>query len=282
MMLWEIVACSRIYRSFSGFESDADLEPGNIATDCDGKKTVDMRLIGQRLAGGQRPGASAGCPLTLYKLMQACWVATPTARPAATEVSAELIFICKRLRRRRWQTVARRLLEHATRPPRRSSSLQPEPEPEPVPEPEPEPETETERETETEPTASLDCTSDYHDFLERLGLLDWKEPLTEYLTAGADELTELKQMDETELKEDILEDLGLDEQAQSRFVSALRALREMEHRMEELSQQMDYEDSMDRAWAKLQLLLHPRADTEQSRHQLLRLRSRSSPDMQNK
>ena len=65
----------------------------------------------------------------------------------------------------------------------------------------------------------------YVDFLEMVGLQDMKAELAEYLTEGA-ELDQLKQMDEDELDEDILDDLGLDAETKIKFHEALRSLQQ--------------------------------------------------------
>jgi hypothetical protein len=65
----------------------------------------------------------------------------------------------------------------------------------------------------------------YDNFLEMVGLQDKKEELAEYLTEGA-ELHQLQQMDEDELDEDILDDLGLDEATKNAFHEKLQALKD--------------------------------------------------------
>ena len=64
----------------------------------------------------------------------------------------------------------------------------------------------------------------YDDFLALVGLQDKKAELAEYLTEGA-ELEELKGMDEDELDEDILDDLGLDDETKNVFHESLQALK---------------------------------------------------------
>ena len=66
----------------------------------------------------------------------------------------------------------------------------------------------------------------YDEFLARVGLQDKKAELAEYLTEGG-ELEELKQYDEEELDEDILDGLGLDEASKSSFHEALRTLQQL-------------------------------------------------------
>ena len=74
-------------------------------------------------------------------------------------------------------------------------------------------------------TLNANAAITYGDFLAMVGLQDKKEELTEYLTEGA-ELDQLKQMDEEELDEDILDDLGLDEDIKTKFHEALRSLQQ--------------------------------------------------------
>jgi hypothetical protein len=67
----------------------------------------------------------------------------------------------------------------------------------------------------------------YDDFLQKLNLQDKKEELADYLADGK-ELTELMQMDEDDLKDDILDEaLGLSgsEAAQDAFHLALQELK---------------------------------------------------------
>jgi serine/threonine protein kinase len=67
---------------------------------------------------------------------------------------------------------------------------------------------------------------EYDRFLATLGMQDQKQALTPYLSSGR-ELTELKQMDEEDLKADIVDDddLGWDSDTKDRFVSAVAELR---------------------------------------------------------
>jgi serine/threonine protein kinase len=68
----------------------------------------------------------------------------------------------------------------------------------------------------------------FDDFLSKLGLQDRKEDLAEYLSDPGKELTELKQMDDADLSEDILDDpsLGLDEETKAKFRAELHALKQ--------------------------------------------------------
>ena len=67
----------------------------------------------------------------------------------------------------------------------------------------------------------------YEDWLGQLGMLDKKDALAELLQDGA-ELVELEQMDEDDLRDDILEDgdLALDAEGKAKFQAAVVALSE--------------------------------------------------------
>eukprot|EP01046_Picozoa_sp_COSAG06_P011644 COSAG06_NODE_668_length_13234_cov_75.848268_2_plen_496_part_00 len=68
----------------------------------------------------------------------------------------------------------------------------------------------------------------YDSFLVGLGMEDRKVDLAEYLSKPGDELTELRQMDEQDLDDDILEDgdLGFDEEMKARFRAAVAELKQ--------------------------------------------------------
>jgi hypothetical protein len=84
MMMWEMVARTRPYKAFPGFEDD-DEAPTVWNSELQ-KHAVDVSLIAERLARGQRPPASAKCPAVLHLLMQACWVHDAPKRPTAADV----------------------------------------------------------------------------------------------------------------------------------------------------------------------------------------------------
>ena len=65
----------------------------------------------------------------------------------------------------------------------------------------------------------------YDGFLASLGLQDRQEELAEYLT-NDDKLAELKEYDDDELDEDILDELGFDERTKEKFHEALRELKD--------------------------------------------------------
>jgi serine/threonine protein kinase len=81
---------------------------------------------------------------------------------------------------------------------------------------------------ETEGAVNLpapEATDPYDDFLQKLNLQDKKEELAEYLADGS-ELTELMQMDEDDLSDDIFDEaLGLDDATKEAFRAALQELK---------------------------------------------------------
>ena len=187
LMLWEMVARSRVYKAFHGV---ADIP------NADGSAKVE--LVAARLAGAQdhppkpqRPEASTGCPSLLYKVMQACWVPEMTERRTAPD----LLRVIQLIRDR-------------------DGALDPAPEPELEPEPEPEPELEPE-------------PGPYDDFLAQVGLVDKKEILSGCGLDEGLELQQLREYDDDELEEDILDDddLALDEAGKARFRNGVEALR---------------------------------------------------------
>ena len=88
LMLWEMIAKSRVYKAFPGFDYEATAP---TVTAENGRKTADVAKVAAWLAGGQRPGTpGTDCPVLLYKLMQACWVPKMTERPKAEDVHSML------------------------------------------------------------------------------------------------------------------------------------------------------------------------------------------------
>jgi serine/threonine protein kinase len=180
IMFWEMIARKRPYKAFTGFEDDECAPTKPVYKD--GKTTyeVNVQLIDNRLAKGERPGPSPRCPKLLYLLMQACWVPAMTQRPSLLQLQAALKDIVKTP----------------------GSLLDLLPEPPPPPEP-----------------------LTYDGFLRGLELEHRKEELAEYLADGK-ELTELKQMDEDALNEDILDDLDdFDDETKERFRKAVKELK---------------------------------------------------------
>eukprot|EP01046_Picozoa_sp_COSAG06_P030513 COSAG06_NODE_2902_length_6117_cov_3.107843_2_plen_476_part_00 len=186
LMLWEMVSRSRIYRSFPGFEDDD--EAPSITGD-DGKKVVDMRMIAQRLANGQRPKQSAGCPAVLHTLMEACWVHEKGDRPSAVD----LLGVIGKIRESE--------SEGTLAPPEHCAD-------------------------DDSSDASVDREITYQEFLSQLGLEDKQKELAEYLSNPGAELTELKQMETDALDDDIIneDDLGFSEAERMQFRAAVEAL----------------------------------------------------------
>ena len=70
-----------------------------------------------------------------------------------------------------------------------------------------------------------EASNPYDEFLQKLNLQDKKEELAEYLADGS-ELTELMQMDEDDLNDDIVDEaLGLDGATSEAFRAALQELK---------------------------------------------------------
>jgi serine/threonine protein kinase len=157
LLLWEMMSRSRIYRAFPGFEND-ELAP--TITGSDGKLTVNVQHIPIRLANGQRPSRSAGCPEALYKVMQACWVHNMDERPAATE----LLNIIVKIRDKEPDGVLVPPCDEASS---------------------------------DDGTGHAEIT--YDEFLQQLNLEHKKDDLAEYLSNPNAQLTELRQMDEDAL-----------------------------------------------------------------------------------
>lgn len=83
LMLWEMVARMRVYTVFPGVADIAN---------ADG--SANVKLVAARLASGQRPEAPEGCPVLLFKLMQACWVNNMEDRPTAARLLHAIRAIC--------------------------------------------------------------------------------------------------------------------------------------------------------------------------------------------
>eukprot|EP01046_Picozoa_sp_COSAG06_P012520 COSAG06_NODE_738_length_12674_cov_107.030934_3_plen_434_part_00 len=179
ILLWEMVARARPYTAFPGFDDD-DEAPRTY--DDDGKLVVDVKIIAQRLADGQRPAASVSCPEVLHMLMQTCWVHEVDERPTAVEV----LTIIKKIREQETEGILA--------PPSTDAGVEEE--------------------------------ISYIEFLGQLGLEDKKDDLADYLSDPNAELTELQQMDEEALDEDVLndDDLGLTEEQKAQFRAAVKAL----------------------------------------------------------
>eukprot|EP01046_Picozoa_sp_COSAG06_P001620 COSAG06_NODE_54_length_27948_cov_234.398671_21_plen_488_part_00 len=187
LMLWEMVSRSRIYRSFPGFEDD-DEAPSIIGDD--GKKVVDVGLIARRLANGQRPKPSAGCPAVLHTVMEACWVHEKDDRPSVVD----LLGVIKKIREDK---------SEGTLAPSGHCA-----------------------DEDSDSSDVVDREISYPEFLSQLSLEGKQEELAEYLSNPGAELTELKQMETDELNDDILndDDLGFSEAERVQFRAAVEAL----------------------------------------------------------
>eukprot|EP01044_Picomonas_judraskeda_P014991 COSAG03_NODE_2456_length_2737_cov_23.434799_3_plen_354_part_00 len=130
--------------------------------------------------------------------MQACWVSEIAERPTAKHV-AEALELAKSYAETEQTQEEIAALEAETNPGRLADS--------------------------SDDRLNGNAAMPYDDFLEMVGLQDKKAELAEYLTEGA-ELDQLKQMDEEELDEDILDDLGLDEETKTKFHAELRTLQQ--------------------------------------------------------
>jgi serine/threonine protein kinase len=200
VMIWEMVARTRPYKAFPGFEDD-DEAPTVWNSELQ-KHAVDVSLIAERLARGQRPLASAKCPAVLHLLMQACWVHDAPKRPTAADV---LQMIRRMLTDEQEHLLA--VEEDA------AVSAQPEPE--------------------TEAVVSYGDWLTEHDFADKLDQLgDWdiKEP-----APGSPEAPPLEKLqtmlteeeeDDNEDLQDMLDDLfgEDDKETQTRFRDAVAAL----------------------------------------------------------
>jgi hypothetical protein len=255
LMLWEMGSRSRIYRSFPGFEDD---DGALSITGKDGKQTVDMRMIAQRLANGQRPKQSAGCPVVLHTVMEACWVHEKDDRPSAVD----LLGVIKKIREDESEgTLAppelhaevdreisypeflsqlgllerqTDMAEYLSKPGNELTELM-------------------QMDTDDLDSDILDdddlgfseaekvqfraavgalpygLPPDHYDaFLSKLGLQERKVDLAEYLSKPGNELIELMQMDPEDLDGDILDDddLGLDDETKAKFRAAVAELRQ--------------------------------------------------------
>jgi hypothetical protein len=255
LMLWEMVARSRIYHSFRGFEDD-DEAPSTIGKN--GNRSVDVSLIAERLKQGERPGRSAGCPEVLYTLMRACWEHEIEDRPTA----ADLLSVIQKIRE--VSAEQPEILD----PPEDTGDEQP---PisygaflEQLSLSHKEHEladylSEKDKLAELQQMDEDDLNGDildedelcfseeqkaqfraavaalpyglpadpYNTFLVQLGLTKSKADLSAFLSKPGDEMRELMQMDERKLDGDILdnEGLGLSEQTKSKFREAVAALR---------------------------------------------------------
>ena len=230
MTLWEMVANlgdskvrHRIYEAFPGVED-------NYVTDEEtGERSVNVKIIPDRVASGQRPAAPSQCPPLLFKLMQACWVTDPKKRPMMKKLGEALRRIRDRLK---------------------PGAAEPEPEPETEPQPKPEPE-----------SAPGPLTLD--TWLAELGLADHVDTVSDYVsesTAIADVIgmLEAEKEDADEDLKDLIKDMKLDRKKAKAFRSAIATLRsrlaaekQAEEQAKQHAEELAREEHMDRAWEAL-------------------------------
>ena len=194
LMMWEMLARSRI----SAHLLD-ESNPGHVEED---GKALNVEVVPVLLIKGERPrftGLQEQCGWHVYyRLMQACWVADMAKRPTAALV-AEALRLAKSYVRSEQTEQEIAALKAEERTPAGAPSAD---------------------------TRNGEAAVTYDDFLAVVGVQDKKAELAEYLTAGA-ELEELKQYDEEELDEDILDGLGLDEASKTSFHEELRTLQQL-------------------------------------------------------
>jgi hypothetical protein len=174
-----------------------------------GEKQVSLnpKLVLALFAKGERPrysgleqNAKDQCGHVYYTLMQACWVMEKSDRPDIKNVAQAL-------------ALAKIYAENATPEAAKDTIL-----------------VAAIKDEATQARADKVMAVDqrelqtYDGFLASLGLQDRQEDLAEYLT-NPDKLAELKEMDEKELNEDILDDIGFDEQTKEKFQEAVRELK---------------------------------------------------------
>ena len=204
LVMWEMLARRRI----SDFLLDEN-NPDHTCVDKNGKTVRDVAVVPVLLVKGERPRFTGLLPEVreqcgwhvYYRLMQACWVAEIGKRPTAARV-AEALRLAKSYVRSE-QTEQEIAALEAEASPEEVATLEAEASP-----------------------GNGEAAVGYDDFLVMVGVQDKKEELAEYLTEGG-ELDQLKQMDDEELDEDILDDLGLDEETKTSFHEALRTLQQL-------------------------------------------------------
>ena len=201
ILLWEMFARRRVYTGFPNLQEAAD-DTGR----------VDVELVPVWMTvTRRRPEFLASCPCAWRLLCEACWVLPPPMAPGTTaeqEAAAEI--------------VARHHQAMAARPSfsQISEALR---------------RIEQDDDWDLQATTSSDqvdfkiaAEESFHEFLAKLGM-GLEEKLSTFggiLTVGS-ELVELKQMDEDELKEDVLDDadLALTEAEKAQFMSAVLELK---------------------------------------------------------
>ena len=206
LLIWEMLACSRI----STHLLDADNPDHRV--DEDGEVTLNVEAVPVLFVKGERP-RHTGLQEEVreqrgwhvyYRLMQACWVSGIDERPTAALVAEALI-------------LAKSYAANAT-PEQAEKHI-------------------ADLEAEVNSGGSVDANSadsvngaaviSYDDFLAMVGLTDSRAELDEYLTSkdSNGKLEELKQYDEDDLEEEILDELELDEETKAIFHEQLKALK---------------------------------------------------------
>jgi serine/threonine protein kinase len=206
LLMWEMLARSRI----STHLLDADNPDHRV--DEDGEVTLDVEAVPVLFVKGERP-RHTGLQEEVreqrgwhvyYRLMQACWVSGIDERPTAALVAEALI-------------LAKSYAANAT-PEQAEKHI-------------------ADLEAEVNSGGSVDANSadsvngaaviSYDDFLAMVGLTDSRAELDEYLTSkdSNGKLEELKQYDEDDLEEEILDELELDEETKAIFHEQLKALK---------------------------------------------------------
>eukprot|EP01046_Picozoa_sp_COSAG06_P002055 COSAG06_NODE_69_length_26016_cov_6.603272_21_plen_2919_part_00 len=189
LMLWEMIARDRIYKTFTGFQNEKEAPSVYVSAKSDSNKLirtkgmVDVKLIAARLALGERPKPPPKCPELLHKLMQACWAPHAQERPTAPLVLQAIQNI-------------------------RNTELNPEG-------------------LKVTIQRKLQTALTYDDFVESLGLTDKKTMMTGLLSAPGKEMIKLMQMNDDDLEEDIIEnrDLALDTESKEEFLKVVKAQR---------------------------------------------------------
>jgi hypothetical protein len=174
--------------------------------------------------GRRRPVFPADCPRAWRLLCEACWVLPPSPpEPASQESRLDLIARHKlAMDARPTLSQIKEILD------RRIESVDWEH----IILPEPAAATAAAAASATAAAADSDGggedsshgVSNFEAFLSGIGLEDKQTELAEYLT-NDDKLAELKEYDDAELDEDILDDIGFDAQTKERFREALRELK---------------------------------------------------------
>jgi serine/threonine protein kinase len=223
LVLWEMLARCRI--------SEHLLDEDQPSHTCmiDGQVTLNVKVVPKCFLKGERPRYTGLRPElreqrsspVYYRIMQACWVADSSARPTATQILQAL-----RLAKSRAANVTTEQFTHETAAIEAEAAAAMA--------------SKAAAEAQAESGgATAEAEMTYDAFLMKLGLLDKKEDLAEYLSDPGQELVELKQMDQDDLQDDILDDpgLGLDEATKTKFEQELQVLKDAAAAADEQQQQ---------------------------------------------